>query len=61
MIILVDEQSKSRLLQNYAAVILPYSRFPCSEFDAFTLLLIIRKTVCYLIPGQAVHNFDDFL
>ena len=29
VIILVDEQSKSRLLQHYAAVILPYSRFHC--------------------------------
>jgi len=35
LIILVDEDSKSRLLQNYAAVILPYSRFYFREFVAF--------------------------
>lgn len=47
VIILVDEQSKSRLLQNYAAVILPYSRFYSHEF------------ICRLVVQESVLGLES--
>jgi len=47
LIVLVDEDSKARLLQNYAAVILPYSRFCCLALVLLLKMVLVKHFNSY--------------